>query len=263
MEKHFCLDESPQFKMIELDIIDSTNNFLKAYRPLQPSELTLVTAEYQSSGRGQTGNSWESEHGENLLFSLSVHPRFLEAGQMFRISQIAALAVHETYAHYSEDICIKWPNDIYWKDCKICGMLIENDWTGKVLERSIIGIGMNINQKEFRSSAPNPVSLFQITGQVTERRFMLEQFMESFMKYYRMLQRNETEIIEKKYKDALYRKKGMHQYEDNHGRFLASIADVTPDGHLILEDEKGNLRSFAFKEVRFILESPDHKEMAM
>ena len=138
--------------MIELESIDSTNNFLKSYRPLQPCDMILVTAEYQSRGRGQIGNSWESERGKNLLFSLKVHPRFLEAGQMFRISQVAALAVHDAFAHYTEGISIKWPNDVYWNDRKICGMLIENDWMGKQLEQSIIGIGMNVNQETFIDS---------------------------------------------------------------------------------------------------------------
>lgn len=263
MEKHFCLDDGPGFKMIELESIDSTNNFLKSYRPLQPCDMILVTAEYQSRGRGQIGNSWESERSKNLLFSLKVHPRFLEAGQMFRISQVAALAVHDAFARYTEGISIKWPNDVYWNDRKICGMLIENDWMGKQLEQSIIGIGMNVNQETFIGDAPNPVSLRQILGQDTERRFVLELFMESFQKYYRMLQRGEADTVDAQYRKALYRKEGWHLYEDEGGRFRARIADVEPDGHLILEDEQGQQRKYAFKEVRYILNGPQEQELTL
>lgn len=263
MERHFCLDDGPGFKMIELECIDSTNNFLKTYRPIQPCDMTLVTAEFQSKGRGQADHSWESEKGLNLLFSLKVHPRFLEAGKMFRISEITALAVYAALAHYTEDISIKWPNDIYWKDKKICGMLIENDWMGKQLEQSIIGVGININQPVFTSDAPNPVSLKQIIGKETERRFVLELFMEHFTQYYKMLQQDEEDTIDALYKQMLYRKKGWHTYEDDNGRFQAKLYDVRPDGHLILEDDKGDKRTYAFKEVRFILCTPDNKEFCL
>ena len=115
-------------------------------------------------GKGQVGNSWESEAGKNLMFSVLLHPDFVPANQQFLISQISALAVQQMLETFVKPISVKWPNDIYWNDKKICGMLIENDIAGTKLINSIIGIGININQKKFISNAPNPVSLTQITG---------------------------------------------------------------------------------------------------
>ena len=155
MNTYYCLDDSPRFEMIELNEIDSTNNFLKSYRPLQPKEVTLVTAEFQTAGRGQIGNSWESESGENLLFSLLIHPQNIKASQQFLISQISALSAKEALEAFTDGLSVKWPNDIYWHDKKIGGMLIENDLSGHTITNCIIGIGLNINQEKFHSPAPS------------------------------------------------------------------------------------------------------------
>lgn len=153
------LDDSPRFKMIELDAIVSTNSFLRDYRPLQPVDITLVTAEYQTAGRGQGANSWESERGKNLLFSLLVNPTSLPAAQAFVLSEAIALSIREAIARFireaitsfiREEVTIKWPNDIYVGDCKIAGILIENTLQGSAVARSIIGCGVDVNQESFR-----------------------------------------------------------------------------------------------------------------
>ena len=119
----YILDDSPWFEWIRLHSTDSTIDFLKHYRPVSPKDMILVTADFQTAGRGQAGNSWESEAGKNLLFGLLFHPREVEANRQFILSQAVALSICETLSDYAEDIRIKWPNDIYWKDRKICGML--------------------------------------------------------------------------------------------------------------------------------------------
>lgn len=153
------LDDSPRFKMIELDAIVSTNSFLRDYRPLQPVDITLVTAEYQTAGRGQGTNCWESERGKNLLFSLLVNPASLPAAQAFVLSEAIALSIREAIARFireaitpfiREEVTIKWPNDIYVGDCKIAGILIENTLQGSAVARSIIGCGVDVNQETFR-----------------------------------------------------------------------------------------------------------------
>ena len=153
------LDDSPRFKMIELDAIVSTNSFLRDYRPLQPVDITLVTAEYQTAGRGQGTNCWESERGKNLLFSLLVNPASLPATQAFVLSEAIALSIREAIARFireaitpfiREEVTIKWPNDIYVGDCKIAGILIENTLQGSAVARSIIGCGVDVNQETFR-----------------------------------------------------------------------------------------------------------------
>ena len=152
-----------------------------------------------------------------------------------------------------DGIRIKWPNDIYWKDKKICGTLIENDLTGIHISRSISGTGVNLNQERFISDAPNPVSLFQITGQRYDRKEILHQLMERVAHYYTLLKNGETELIASRYQDVLYRKEGFYPYTDKDGSFRARICGIEPSGALILEDESGKRREYMFKEVSFEL----------
>lgn len=216
-------------------------------------ELTSVYTSYQSAGRGQRGNSWESEAGANLLFSFVTFPDFLEARRQFLLSQITALALQEVLSQYAEGITIKWPNDIYWYDKKLCGTLIENDLTGAFISRSISGTGVNLNQLKFISDAPNPVSLRQITGQTYAPSAILKQLMERISNYYAQLKSNDTTNITRLYKEKLYRRNGFHRYRDAHGEFSACICDIEPIGKLILKDEKGQSRAYMFKEVEYIL----------
>lgn len=123
-----CPDTFP-FPLVALDETASTNQYLSQLcNQLQESvaELTTVTAEFQTAGKGQRGNTWEAEEGKNLLFSFVLYPSFLEARRQFILSQIVSLAIKEELSRWSDEITIKWPNDIYWKDKKICGILIEN-----------------------------------------------------------------------------------------------------------------------------------------
>ena len=239
---------------IWLDETTSTNSYLAELCDTQTCpELTSVYTAYQSAGRGQRGNSWESEAGANLLFSFVVYPEFLEARRQFLLSQITALALQEVLSLYTEDIRIKWPNDIYWKDYKISGTLIENDLTGMHISRSIAGTGININQEHFISNAPNPVSLFQITGKKWDILPILEAIMERVDYYYSLLQNKQFEEISSRYMDALYRKEGYHTYKDQNGLFQAEIQKIDPSGRLFLKDEAGNIRSYMFKEVQYII----------
>lgn len=136
---------------------------------------------------------------------------------------------------------------------KICGTLIENDLTGIHISRSISGTGVNLNQERFISDAPNPVSLFQITGQRYDRKEILHQLMERVAHYYTLLKDGETELIASRYQDVLYRKEGFYPYTDKDGSFRARICGIEPSGALILEDENGKRREYMFKEVSFEL----------
>lgn len=254
MAKHFCLDNSPHFELIELNEIDSTNAFLKHYRPMESKDVVVITAEYQTSGRGQRGNSWESASGENLLFSIRIHPQELPANEQFIISQAISLAIKETLSEYTDNISIKWPNDIYWKEQKICGILIENDLIGKYVHNCIIGVGINLNQSYFSGNAPNPVSLIQITNTPTEKHFILKSVLGLFLSYYNMIQLKNTIAIAQAYHQSLFHRTGIHSFCDNSGVFEACIVAVEPTGHLILKDSSNHLRRYAFKEVKHILD---------
>lgn len=219
----------------------------------EADNLTSVYSSFQTDGRGQRGNKWESEDGKNLLFSFVVFPKELPAKEHFILLQITALALFDTLTEYTDGISIKWPNDIYWMDKKICGTLIENDLSGMNIERSISGTGVNLNQKIFRSGAPNPVSLSQITGKVYDIETVLYKIMDYVNGYYGMFCNGESETIRKKYFDAIYRKDGFHTYKDDNGTFEAMIEEIEKDGRFILKDKEGNVRKYLFKEVSYII----------
>lgn len=248
-----CLEPFP-VPLIHLAETDSTISHLSELCDRQCiPELTTVVADFQTSGRGQRGNRWESEKGKNLLFSFVLYPTFLEARNQFLLSQIVSLSVKETLDRYVEHISIKWPNDIYWKEKKICGMLIENNLTGIHITRSIAGIGINLNQNVFLSSAPNPVSLKQVTGREYDPANVLARIMERMKEYYLSLQQGEITAIARRYHEALFRNEGMHPFRDSQGEFMARIVGVEPDGPLILQDDSGKIRQYVFKEVQYVL----------
>lgn len=243
-------NEKDMLQIIRLEETASTNSYLRGLVEKEPlAEGSVVVADFQTAGRGQKGNSWESERGKNLMFSVILYPHFLPANRQFLISQITALSVKETLDEYIDGIAVKWPNDIYWHDRKICGMLIENDLSGKELRFSVLGIGININQREFRSNAPNPVSLAQITGLEYDRDEILNKFLKRLHERYRDLRRGCEDDIREDYRNALYRGDGFYRYRDSGGAFEARIKEVETTGHLLLELRSGELRRYAFKEV--------------
>ena len=144
---------------------------------------------------------------------------------------------------WAEGFSIKWPNDIYWNEKKICGILIENDLSGHHIGRSISGIGVNINQEVFRSDAPNPVSLKQITREDHDRYLILANIMKRIKEYYTLLQTDCSgkiaDLINTRYAHSLFRRNGFHRYADADGEFIAHLLRVEPDGRFILEDQTG------------------------
>ncbi len=254
METYFSLEDSPSFRMIRLDEVDSTNSYLRRLDMQDDQRLTLVTAEFQSAGRGADTNRWESERAKNLLFSLRLMPKSLPARRMFAISEVAALAVRDALNASAPGFCIKWPNDVYYEDSKVAGILIENDLQGAKIRCSTIGIGVNINQRRFLSDAPNPRSLADIVGHDIERHLVLERFMERFTHLFGQIEDGRPEALDalhENYKNHLYRFGEEHTYSDKDGTFRATLTDVEPSGHLILRDTNGSLRRYAFKEVKW------------
>ncbi len=246
-------------RFVELAETDSTNRYcLEELREMAdgatPSpRMVVVTTEYQSAGKGQGTNRWESERGKNLLFSILCHPVWVPITAQFVISECVALAIRDALSTYSDGFSIKWPNDIYWHDRKICGILIENRLSGGHIKDCIIGIGLDVNQQEFLSDAPNPVSLFQILGHEVERKPLLEDIIHRFDLYLQALENGDYGSIATAYASYLYRSGGFYPYRDGSGDFEAAIVEVEDDGHLILRDREGCIRSYAFKEVEFVV----------
>jgi len=231
--------------------IDSTNRYLHDLQDSLPDGITAVRADFQTAGRGCGSNTWESEAGQNLLFSILLKPVEVAPAKQFLLSMVEALAVKKALDSLVDGICLKWPNDIYWHDKKLGGTLIETTLGQKEIKTCIFGTGLNVNQIAFQSDAPNPVSLRQILGHAVDVESLFLRVLQCFEDCYgRLLSDGETETINA-YHAALYRAQGMHDFSDAEGRFRAKIEHVEPDGRIVLCDENGRLRTYAFKELRF------------
>ena len=239
--------------IIRLDKVDSTNTFLRNTECMTSENMVVVTANYQSAGRGQGTNKWESDAGKNLLFSFGVCPSEFPVKRQFILSMAEALAVKNALDEYTGEITLKWPNDIYWRDMKISGTLIETSVQGNMISRCIFGTGINVNQREFRSDAPNPVSLCTILNHEVDREELLAKVINAFKYYYNKVENGDYAQIIRKYHAALYRRSGVHTFKDVHGYFDASILNVEEDGGLVLVDTQGQERKYMFKEISYVI----------
>lgn len=242
-----------RIKIIHIDETDSTIRWMRGYRGEEGSLMTVVAAEYQSAGRGQGSNRWESEAGCNLLFSIRVRPVSVPAARQYVMLEAESLAVRDALALHADGITIKWPNDIYHADRKISGTLSECAVSGGMIKSCVIGTGINVNQRLFTSDAPNPVSLRAITGRATDREELLRAVLERFGIYLGMVNGGRYDEIHDLYRRSLYRREGFHRYRDSGGEFMAAIEDIGPDGRLMLRRADGSLGSYLFKEVSFII----------
>lgn len=228
-------------------------------------KVQLVTTDYQTHGHGQVNTVWESARGENLLFSFLFRPQHITAGEQFFLSEIACLAVAHTLDAYTEGISVKWPNDVYHHDRKICGMLLRHTLSGAQISATLVGIGLNLNQKQFVGDAPNPVSLRQIIGRPVDREEVLCRFAHHFDRLLRAVtppdpdeRLAQRQRLHGEYLRRLYHRDGAHDYVDaaSSETFSAHIVDVAPTGQLTLRTTDGRLRHYHFKEVRFVVPLP-------
>jgi BirA family biotin operon repressor/biotin-[acetyl-CoA-carboxylase] ligase len=232
----------------------STNVLMKEMLRKSPlPEGFVVHTDFQHQGKGQGNNQWESAKGKNLLFSLLLRPHHIAIEDQFIISQIVSLGIIDVLRNLHPDhetaFCVKWPNDIYWKNKKLGGILIENTLQGRIINASVIGIGLNINQTTFTSDAPNPVSLKQITGKEYPIDLILEAITGNILHYYVEVS---PELVRKQYMENLYRKTGYHSYRIDEKSFSAKIIDIEKDGRLMLEDVNGDMTGYYFKEIEFL-----------
>ena len=237
-----------------LDATDSTNAWLR--RQPEEGKPHLVWADFQTMGRGQQGNHWESEAGRNLLFSLSLPWPQVAASNQFLLSQWVSVGLYEVLqATMGVHVSVKWPNDLYWQERKLGGMLIENQIRGGQIVRSIIGIGLNVNQSQFPADIPNPVSLCHILGHETDCLKLLQAIACRLWERWTEGLEVQAESLRQDYQRLLFRRDGMYRYMDAHGAFHAAIEGIGSDGRLHLRDEHGQERVYAFKEVKYILEN--------
>lgn len=241
---------------IKLGTVESTSSYL-AEHILDNGHGTVVTTREQTAGRGQRGNSWEAEPGKNLTFSILIKPQHIKASQQFYVSEIISIAIVDILQKHihGKKVLIKWPNDIYINDNKICGILIENSLIGNCIDRSIAGIGININQREFLSDAPNPISLVNITGKETNLEIMLDDVCRQILSYFNKYDNaSEFSKLHERYCGVLWRRDGLHPYRDcsTGETFYASIANIATNGMLTLHLSDNSRRIYSFKEVTAI-----------
>ncbi len=233
---------------------ESTNAFLKnLLKTSRPPELSFYIAHEQTKGRGQRGNAWVSDPHKNHTGTLLLYPHFLEPAFQFRISKYIALSVLETLRLYlpADKLTVKWPNDIYYGDLKIAGILIENSLLGNSFDFILAGIGVNLNQVDFPNSLANPVSVKMLNGKDQDLR-KFDQHL-----HLRLSQAYQPEFIcgpeiDRLYLDNLYRKQVWDNYRAEDERFRGKILSVNEYGHLLIEKEDGHIYSYAFKEVEYI-----------
>ena len=256
------------------DITTSTNDDA---RDEKYHEGDVVWADFQTAGRGQRGHEWHSRKGENLTFSVVLEPTFVPVAEQFSVSEVVALSLVDMLAEYGIEARIKWTNDIYVGDKKLVGILIEHSLASASLRRTIVGVGINVNQTEFDTALPNPVSMAQLLGKELDTEEVLRNFLTHLQSNYnalREMQNAELKIqnsdncqlsivncqlnndcaLHKRYNELLYRLNEWHTYALPSGeKFSAKILGTAPNGALRLEDKEGEIKDYLFKEVEFII----------
>lgn len=223
---------------------NSTNSLVKEMlaKGEWPHTERYLYAGYQTAGRGQTGNGWESEANKNVLCSILLPPN---KNLYFLNIAVSVAIIRLLGGQYT----IKWPNDIYYNDKKLAGILLENAISGNEVKYVIAGIGLNVNQTVFVSDAPNPVSLKQITG----KEYNIDQWMKDLFEAINSVLNEPEELVWSEYKTHLYRREGYWPFEDQKGRFEAHIEDVLPTGEIVLRDKNGQIHQYGFKQIKYIL----------
>jgi BirA family transcriptional regulator, biotin operon repressor / biotin---[acetyl-CoA-carboxylase] ligase len=241
-------------KLIFKENLPSTNTYIsQLLREDSITEGTIVYTNFQSAGRGQSGNKWESEDGKNLLISILIFPSMIKPADQFIISMAISLGICDFLCDQIPVCTIKWPNDIYVNNDKIAGILIENSIMGENIEHSIAGIGLNVNQEKFLSDATNPVSLKMLTGKNSDLADCLSRLISFLDKRYKQVISESFELIRNEYVSKLYRLNKWSDFRDKIGIFSGRILSVNNYGRLQIERKSGLRSEYSHKEIEFIL----------
>ena len=236
-------------KVINVNETDSTNKLIKELIKQGESNFPfIVQTDFQTAGKGQFNNTWESLPKQNLLFSIALKIPEITIEHQFKISKLVAVALREVIGLYNDKVCIKWPNDIYVDDKKIAGILIENTITGSKIDYCIIGIGLNVNQTEFSKKLPNPTSLKLLKNRDFEIQTLREQIVDKLLFY-----TSQLFLLDEIYLKYLYRKGELSQFRQNNNDFLGVIVGVNSIGKLLVRVVDRKIQSFANREIKFIL----------
>lgn len=239
---------------IRLPELTSTNVAAqKLLATTKPSEGTVITAVRQTAGRGQAGSKWESEDGKNVTMSVILYPHFLEVSRQFWLNRAVTLGVRDAVAQWlGQEVELKWPNDIYFKDKKVAGILIQNTLLGSRIQASIVGIGLNVNQTVF-NNAPNPTSLQLELGHPLDLSAVIDSLCQQLEARYLQLKAQRTSMLAADYLKHMYRYQQMSVFESSDGlTFNGQIIGVMDTGQLCIQTEAGQMKRFYFKEVSYV-----------
>jgi len=237
-----------------LQQIDSTNAYLQRQQSEHDIRNWVVSADEQTAGKGMGSNGWESEAGKNLTFSLALDMRFLPAERQFLLSKAVAFGLIQTLDGLlpAEKLHIKWPNDIYFENRKLAGILINSTIKSNMMDVSIVGIGMNVNQMQFFDWPTHPISLKMITGEEYDLQPLLVKIAESIYNKVENLKTNPT-AIERDYLKRLFRYRSWADYEVEGKKMRLFMTGIDPFGRLLLVDEAEKSYCFDIKEIKFLL----------
>lgn len=240
--------------LVTIKELDSTNNFLKNLlsnsKPLP--EGTVIMAESQYAGRGQQQNKWHSEPGKNLTFSILLTPSFLPVINQFDLTRVVSLGVFGALAPYLGDkLKIKWPNDIYYEDHKLGGILIETHIQGDRIKDAVIGIGLNINQESFLPGAANAISLKQILHKDYDLRTILSEICGHIEAYYLNLKAGKFLFVRNMYLTRLYWLNQVKRFRSNNQVFEGIVRNVKDEGLLVVENNSMQ-QEFNLKQIEFL-----------
>ncbi len=237
--------------IIKLGATPSTNLYLRQLMNERPlDDFTIVVAREQTLGRGQMGTTWESEAGKNLTFSVLKRLDMLEMTNPFVLNMCVSLAVFNTLTNLNiPDLRVKWPNDILSGHSKICGILIENILSGNRLVSSIIGIGLNVNQKTFKN-LPNVSSLSILSGKMFDLDELVVLFRDALKTAFSDLEQKGTAFVKQSYERVLFRKDKPSTFKDAEGTvFMGFIRGVSKQGKLMVALEDEVLKEYNMKEI--------------
>ncbi len=251
--------------VLNVEETDSTNNHLN--RLLAKEDFPdgfAVLAKNQTAGRGQIGHCWSSEYDKNLLFSLLLHPTFIHVADQFYLMRAVEVAIVETLRNGfgSENFVIKWPNDIYYNDRKLCGFIVDNLLTGAEITHAIVGIGLNVNQTKFDESLPNPISLANIVGEEIDKESLFKDLRTAILKEYQLLKDDDMnfEFLNNRYLYMIYKFGEWTKYSDSNGEFEGRIIDIEPTGRVVIQPKRGDFRKYYIGEVEYIHETIENKK---
>lgn len=239
------------YSILYLPSVDSTNNYAAIHeKQSYLQHKTVILTSFQSAGKGQYHNKWQSEENENLLFSIFIKPDKLEATHQFDLSRVISLALRDCVSYFLKGVVsIKWPNDIFINDQKIAGILIENSLTKQAIERSIIGVGLNINQVIFKEI--NATSFKLISGKEWDLTRVLEYLLYRFDHYLETLLPQRKELHTQFDQHLYLRNEWRSMKSIKHGQFLGKIIASDENGGLLIEDQRQQVLRFDHKEIDF------------